>query len=218
VTHQTAEQVRAAKLAVMPRELAEVHHALWNEVAWLHGKWNDFRTLFGDVDLLNETAPAFFGHLQTIMWEDVLLHICRLTDASQTRQRHRRLTLEQLSRLVKGDSGLRRQVKSLMKAVRRNCKFAREWRNRLLAHKELPLFDGTGARPPLSASMRDVEVAERSIRNLMNCIDEYYGFGPTAYEHYIAPLGGVQDMMFYLKQGLEAERRNREALLVRTRT
>ncbi len=74
----TPEQVRDAKLAAIPAPLGELHHTLYNEVAWLHLKWQDFRTLFGGteqtIELLNQTAPSFFHHLQRTLWEDVLLH------------------------------------------------------------------------------------------------------------------------------------------------
>ena len=85
------EQVRDRSVAAMPTPLGEIHYALHNEVAWLHLKWKDFRALFGrdqeTIDLLNAAAPAFFHALQRMMWEDVLLHLCRLTDPPQSGRR-----------------------------------------------------------------------------------------------------------------------------------
>jgi hypothetical protein len=74
------EEVRAASIAAMGRELGELHHALGNELTYLHLKWKKYCALFGTsperIDLLNEAAPDFFGKLQHILGDDVLLHLC----------------------------------------------------------------------------------------------------------------------------------------------
>lgn len=59
-------------------------YALYNEVAWLHVRWREFTELFGlkpeRVDVLNQTAGAFFRLVQDAMWEETLLHLSRITD------------------------------------------------------------------------------------------------------------------------------------------
>jgi hypothetical protein len=79
----TADQVRLEAINAMGSPLGEIYHSLGDEVSWLHLKWNDFRELFADretVELLNSAAATFFHDLQRQTWEDVLLHLCRLTD------------------------------------------------------------------------------------------------------------------------------------------
>ena len=54
------------------------------EAAFLHLKWNEYVVLFGTgperVDLLNRAAPGFFHLVQDSWWDDLLLHISRMTD------------------------------------------------------------------------------------------------------------------------------------------
>ena len=54
----------------------------------LRSQWTHFRTLFEGADLKREllqtTAPTFFGDLNGLLIEHVVLHICRLTDEAQT--------------------------------------------------------------------------------------------------------------------------------------
>jgi HEPN superfamily AbiU2-like protein len=98
----TAEQVREKTLAAMPAPLGQVHYSLSNEVASLHLKWNDFRALFADrhtTDVLNSSAPMFFHDLQSMMWEDLLLHLCRVTDRPRS-GRHEHLSVRALPSLV----------------------------------------------------------------------------------------------------------------------
>ena len=54
----------------------------------LRSQWMHFTTLFEGSDLKREllqtTAPTFFGDLNRLFIEHLVLHICRLTDSAQT--------------------------------------------------------------------------------------------------------------------------------------
>src|ERR1700692_1875586 len=78
------DEIRASSLAVMPSRLEDLYPWFHEELSWLHLRWNDFCYVYASepetVDLVNTVAPAFFAGLQEMMWEDMLLRICRLTD------------------------------------------------------------------------------------------------------------------------------------------
>ena len=54
----------------------------------LRSQWEHFITLFEGTELKREllqtTAPTFFGDLHRLLVEHLVLHICRLTDNAQT--------------------------------------------------------------------------------------------------------------------------------------
>lgn len=131
---RSPEEVRAEAVNAMPDSLGELYYALHGEVAWLHLKWKGFRTLFDDtsqtVDLLNEAAPDFFGNLQRMMWEDVLLHLCRLTDPVKSAGKET-LTVLRIGSLI-SDAQLKRAVVTAAEDARSKTEFARDWRNRRL--------------------------------------------------------------------------------------
>jgi hypothetical protein len=68
----------------MGPNLGPAFYRLWNDCAWLHLKWREYRSVFGTteerIDLLNAAARGFFGVAQDVLWQDVILHICRFTD------------------------------------------------------------------------------------------------------------------------------------------
>jgi len=102
--HQPSDDVRAGYITAMGEALGAVYHALWHQVALLHLRWNSYRGLFASsvetIDLLNAAAPAFFFDTERMMWENVLLHLCRLTDPTQVgRQKKETLTLKRLPSL-----------------------------------------------------------------------------------------------------------------------
>ncbi len=216
-TSRSAEQVRAAKLAAMPKPLGEIHNALWREVAWLHLKWGEYRALFAvnqeTIDLLNKTAPLFFHHLQGVLWEDVLLHLCRVTDPPKSAGRAN-LTLRGLPSLV-SDAKLRAELEKQVALAQKKTEFARDWRNRRLAHKALPPAAGGDAKPLESASRQHVEEALAAIRDAMNCVELHYQGSTVGYDLPMELPGGTLALLFYLEKGLQAQAREDEGLLSR---
>lgn len=212
MAYQTEEQIRLAKRTAMGNDLGELHFQLWHQVVWLHVKWNEYRALFGtgpeEIALLNAAAPVFFYHVERTFWQDILLHLCRLTDPPR-RGKHERLSLTQLPSLIANES-LRSEVQSLLDAARAKVNiFARERRDREYAHTDLPPLDGTQPEPLRPGSRKHVEDALAAIRDVMNCIEvAYENHAPVPYAHVVEPLGGAASLIFYLKRGLE--RQNRE--------
>src|SRR5688572_9269148 len=82
----TAEEARDRNIKIMGETLGAQFSELWQEVAWLHEKWAQYVELFGTkperVELLNNAAPLFFRIVEDTIWEDVLLHLTRLTDSA----------------------------------------------------------------------------------------------------------------------------------------
>lgn len=205
----TAEQVRMEAIGAMGSPLGEIYHDLGDEVSWLHLKWNDFRELFAareTVELLNAAAPAFFHDLQRQTWEDVLLHLCRVTDPPKSSGKPN-LTIQRLPNLV-SDAQLSLSLKPIVNDAVQKTMFARDWRNRRLAHKELSLD-----QPLASASVDHVEDALAAIRMLMNRFEQPYLNKTVSYEEPIPALGGVKSFIAVLRKGVEARRAEREAKL-----
>ncbi len=55
---RSAAEVRAGYIRAMGRELGELFHATSSELTWIHWRWKQYRTLFGEkqsrIDLLNK--------------------------------------------------------------------------------------------------------------------------------------------------------------------
>src|SRR5687768_11954076 len=120
----------------MGPELGQLQYLLWHDVTGLHLKWAEFRELFGTkpsrIDLMNESVPAFFGHLEDVLWSDVLLHLSRLTDPPATGGQQN-LTFRRFPQLV-ARLPIRDAVHAELDNVENTTRFARDWRDRRLAH------------------------------------------------------------------------------------
>ncbi len=109
------------------------------------------------------------------------------------------------------DPKLRSQVDSLVKIADQKTKFARDWRNRRLAHKELPPLGGQQSQPLAAASRQHVEQPLAAIPNAMNAVEQHFTKSTVAYEHSIAALTRVNSLLLYLRRGLEAQRQGRDS-------
>jgi hypothetical protein len=78
------EKLLAEYVQAMGADLGTLCHELRNEVEWLQFKWSEFQELFEKgaqrIDLLNTVASKFFYFLHKLLFEDAMLHLCRLTD------------------------------------------------------------------------------------------------------------------------------------------
>jgi len=210
----SAEQVREKHLRDMGQDLGLVYHELSNEVAWLHAKWNQYRQLFGHspkrVDLLNSAASHFFRIVQDALWDDIILHLARLMDPLRSSGKTN-LTLRRLPGVIP-DPNLKREVEKLIEAALTTSSFARDWRNRKLAHIDLELALETGVEPLAGVSREKIEGALAAFRAVLNKLATIYWESETAYEHFIASGGEGDSLVYYLRLGLKAEENRMERL------
>ena len=208
--HRTSDEVERQYVEAMGSDLGRMHHKFWNECAWLHWKWDQFVILFGTsagrVDLLNAAAGGFFRTVQDSLWEDVLLHICRLTDPPQSHRKDN-LTLKRLPPMVA--ASIRPEIKRLLGVVLKRCDFARNWRNRHMGHRDLRLALQANAKPLASASRRSIKDAIAAIATLLNAIEAHYCGATVAYD-IVPPDGNAEALLYVLRDGIEAKAEQRK--------
>jgi hypothetical protein len=209
--HMTAEEIEHQFLEVMGLDLGGIFYRLKNECTWLHRKWGNYQILYGTnpkrIDLLNSAAPAFFKMIQDVMWEDVLLHICRLIDPPRTVGKEN-LTLQCLPNMVVAET--QSEVAELLALAKCKCDFAIDWRNRHIAHRDLGLVLEKGARPLAEASRRSVIVGLEAIGAVLNAVEFRYTGSRVGYEHFFPDTGEAESLLYVLRDGVEAEAARRE--------
>jgi hypothetical protein len=198
----TADEARIDYISKMGSDLGEVYHYLWQEIAFVHQKWDEYVELFGTkpsrIDLMNEAAPAFFRMIQDSLWEDTLLHIARLTDRPEVARKDT-LTILRLPQIV--DSAVAHQVAAAIDAAKVACAFARDWRNRRIAHNDLLLMTKQSAVPLTPASREDVRKALDSIVNVLDVVSRHYTGGTNLFKWAGMPEGAVA-LLHVLRDGV----------------
>jgi hypothetical protein len=213
----SAAQVRAGYIAAMGRELGELFSAASSELTWMHWRWRQHQTLFGEkqsrVDLLNEAAPFFFRMVHEVFFEDTLLAIARLVGPPESVGKPN-LTIQRFLGLLHADVRLQNEVSLLVEKAKASAQFALHWRNRRLAHRDLDLVLRRNQPllvPPLaSVTPKQVDVSLSALRDVLNHIEMEYCNATTAYANSPTP-GDAEALLYIIKHGLlrRGERRVR---------
>ncbi len=178
-------------------------HALESDHFWLRLKWQEARALFRSearVDLLNRAARDFWGMMQQVLLEDILLHISRLTDPPRSAGKDN-LTVQ---RLVDLHWANRERLTALVDEAVSASSFARPWRNRSLAHRDLELATGIAASPLPPATAEDVGAS-------LSALDALFAgalqmeFGTQLDPEIVVGGEGAEDLLLVLRGGLVYE-------------
>lgn len=210
---QTAEEAKQGRIAAMGEPLGLLFHALWQEVAWLHRKWDDYVTLFGTkpsrVELLNKAAPLFFGVVESVMWEDTLLHIARLTDSPSMGKRAN-LVIQRLAPLI-DHTASKKRIKELTTKAETASAFCRDWRNRRFAHLDLDHALDRSAKPLPVASRAKVKLALAAIGAVLNGVALHYMDSTISFKPR-RRLGRAESLLYIVDDDIRVEGERRERL------
>jgi hypothetical protein len=211
---RSSDQLRDEHRSVLGDRLGSIYHELQNQFFWLQLKWQEYVELFGTnparIDLLNEAAPSFFHHLQDALWDDLLIHLCRITDRPEV-NRKPNLTFTALPPLV-DDAELRADITQLVADALEAAKFARDWRNRRLAHHDLRLALGAAAEPLAPASRLAVRGALTALHAILRRIDSHY-FKSDLQQEVVGSLTGAERLLYVLYDGVRVDNKRRERML-----
>jgi hypothetical protein len=198
--YKTDDQYRAEHIREMGEPLGTVFNALYSELLWLNVKWVEYVELFGvnpeRIELLNGTAPAFFGIVQDVLLKDIMLQVARLTDPvkSPGKEEKENLTVQELPNLVRPE--IKGSIQRLVEEAKARTEFCRQWRNRHIAHSDRALALKHKHATPLPAASREkLREALHAIANILNAVSGPYGFAPSLFEHTIPALGGAGSLL-----------------------
>ncbi len=130
---------------------------------------------------------------QEALWNAVLLGITRLTDPPSARGGKSNLSVLRLPDTI-SDPGQSGRIRKLAHEAAGRAEFARDWRNRRIAHRDLDVHRGAALT---DASRLDVETVLRGLRQIIETMGEHY-FGSS--EFFLAePSGGADALLYHLR-------------------
>lgn len=209
----TSLENKADHVSKMGEEIGLIYDALWQEIAWIHKKWAEYVALFGTtperIELLNQAAPSFFRTVQDSMWEDVLLHLARLTDSPRSMGKSN-LSMKRLAAAV-ANSPIYAEITELVETAQQRTEFARDWRNRKLAHRDLDLVLGRHVEPLAPASRAAVKDALTTLAAVLNVVSGHYLDSTTMFELGSNSSDAVS-LLSVLRDGLRHDEERRERI------
>ena len=202
------EETLAIYKSAMGDRLGTIYYAIYCEVVFLNARWGQYRDLFAadqeTIDLLNRHGQFLFRVLQDSLWEQTLLHVARLTDPPRSRD-NENLSIDQLVELVP-DELVRGAAANLAAICKEKSKFAREHRNKRIAHRDLGHALKEAPEPLNGVSRAHVEEMLSSLAALLNLLEKHYRNSTSILKPFGS--GGARSLILDLKK-LEALQRER---------
>ncbi len=159
----------------MPAGLATQFEPLFKEVMWLTAKWSEFLKLYAadkeTIELINRSAGYFFVIVQDTLWDDLLMHLTRLSGPART-GKNKNLSIFQFPSLVDSDV-LRSKLETMLSQRSEVFGFADRHRNKRLAHHDLTVATSGISSVPGSSRLQ--------IRKALEFLQEYVR---AIYAHY----------------------------------
>ncbi len=214
----TYQELRLKYQEAMGKELGAAYHLLWNRCVQLHIRWGYYCELFGksqeEFDIMNRTAPQLFKVIQDALFEGILLDLAKFCDPLRIAGGKKPLALSLLASLVPGQTigGLSESITE----VQTKTAFARDWRNRHIAHWDYQHLLDKQANQLKSASRASVSEAINAIDRTLETIDHHFTGATLCFDvssvqatHLIRELKFVQTLRderkARMRSGLETE-------------
>jgi hypothetical protein len=160
----------------IPEVVQRSFDEICQEVNLLSSAWTQFKDLYNSGEeqnkLLNTLAPGFFVTVYDALLDKVLLNISVLTDPAKTGKKNN-LSLKQLcEQFAEIDKGLGEQLNDLENDVMVKCASIRDYRNKLIAHRDLVAVISD---PDFGLTVSSVDEAISSICIFLKKLMPYFG-------------------------------------------
>jgi hypothetical protein len=188
---------------VMPPKLKEVYDDLFVEVASIHSRWRTYLQLFedkNDVDLLNQFAPSFFGMVQQMMHDYIILECRRLTDNAESNGQSN-LTFQRLAECIdnKTDGSLCTAVASYLDSLRAKVSHLREHASKRIAHLDFETRLNRSSKPLQPVTRQNIEEVLATMRKTMQSIEDHYSGADVEFSEPIAQ-GDAEALLYWLRE------------------
>jgi hypothetical protein len=203
---KSAEEILNNRIKVLGEEFGALYHSIYNQFHWILSKWIEYKELFATkesrIELLNNTAPSFFGMVQGILWENLLLGICKLTDPQKSAGK-RNASINSLNSYVR-DEIFKSSVLAKANTLREKSVFSRDWRNRYISHADFDLAVDQNAEPLSEATRDKVERFIEEFQEYINMYEKFY-FNSTIAFGALSSYKSALSLLNILDEGFEAK-------------
>lgn len=178
----------------------QIFHELYIRVHWLHTKWTQYSTLFRSKEgtrLFKSIAPQFFHTLITVLLDDLILHVARITDPPGKRAQEN-VTVQMLPNMI-SDDHTKQLVQTELNHIKQRIGPIREWRNKVVAHVDLTtaLIDpGLDDLP----TVEDIEFIIERIDRIFNHLYREHDY-QISFDAMPSLVGEIKQFIRHLRQG-----------------
>jgi hypothetical protein len=203
---KSTEEFKIKCIAKMGEEVGITYYYLWQEIAIIYLKWEEYNVLYGTkpsrIKLLNNTAPKFFKLVHDTLWENIILHITRLIDPAKSSGKMN-LSLQRLSKIT-SDSELSNEIKKMCGDAIKAGKSCKDLRNKIIAHRDLNTALGNGDIKLEYNSRKEIKHILNLLVEILNTVSKYYLGSTTTFD--LDNYGDSKNLLRIIHKGLKSEK------------
>lgn len=190
----SVEEKKAQCIEAMGLELGAMYSDLNDHLLEVLLAWRQYEQLFAvdeeTVQLLNKSAPAFFGVVQAQLWDSVMLGISRLTDRPVSFG-NKTLSIQALPEMI-DDAEVKSAVEIAIAKALSDADFARTHRNKRIAHNDLVHVQDRAGNALPGASREKIRAGLKSIIGVLEILNGHYRESTMLYDDMISDAGAAR--------------------------
>ncbi len=189
-------------------ELRELFEVLNEEVTWLHTVWELYIQFYGTSDenykIMNASAPQFFAILKTMLFNELVMILNRLTEKATTLGKANASLEKLIAQLdVVQDAKLISSLQQRLLRTRNNYNAFRIWRDKILSHNDFAIALQRESCDLPGITREEAEAAIHEIADFMNEFSIKKLIGEQVYKPFMFAQGDGNALMQFLKRGVE---------------
>ena len=199
----------------MDKDLKEVYDPICQEILHVCIRWGEYNTLYDagndHIEVINKTAPHFFGMVQTGFQENIVLHIARLVDPP-CMGKNKNLSIKLFPELIQNGK-LREELKELICLADRAACPCKVWRKKWYAHRDKVVALDPKANPlPISSNLRrSIDDSIKAIWEILGKIRAHYCNEQRSELRYIPDPRGARGLLEILGEHVRTQQENFKA-------
>ena len=180
---------------------AQIFEALHNETARLFLRWKLYRCLYSDspkdFDTWNLTQTGMFTVLKTVLFEDLVLRLCKLTESSNV---YGNLSINALDDALNefDPNFARKYFSKRVRKLTEKCNRLRAVRNKRIAHMDRDLVFNASVEPVPTLRLIDIKEPIQTLEDILNVVAQGYGREHTSYGDILMPVSGDGEQLIEL--------------------
>lgn len=171
---------------------------------WLRIRWGNYETLYGHtaarIELLNDAASGFFFVVQEVLFDEISMDLCRLTDDT-TKQKNATIRMVKKLKAFKGEPKYAR-VEKLVTEIEKCVEPIHDYRNKVMAHLDLHATlktHKTKVHAVDPATRAQISTLLDLFGKLLNAISDLLGEAPCYFDN--CHIDGDADQLLNLIKG-----------------
>jgi len=188
-------------------ELGTLYNTLKNVMLYLQSKFQLYDKLYGtefSIKTLNNFSSEFFGIIQDILFDDIILHLNKLFDSSKGKGDKKVLNFNCLLELITEET-LKVKVKNFWDEYNKKCEIIKTRRNKYIAHFDYDFFLEK-KEYDISIEYKELKEIIKGLWDILDIIEGHYFnvFIPRhVFSNNLEIEGMFQKMLYCNKVGLK---------------